>query len=46
MESAIDDAVAGIVREVEPLLKNAAPFFGGSDKLTFAEVGGCATLYF
>ncbi|KAL3605264.1 hypothetical protein FPOAC2_00207 [Fusarium poae] len=38
IESAVDDAIAGIVKEVEPLLKNAAPFFGGSDKLTFAEV--------
>lgn len=38
ISSAVDDAVAGIVKEVEPLLKNAAPFFGGSDKLTFAEV--------
>ncbi|KAJ4016272.1 hypothetical protein NW752_003394 [Fusarium irregulare] len=37
-EAAVDDAIAGIVKEVEPLLKTAAPFFGGSDKLTFAEV--------
>ncbi|KAF4343605.1 glutathione S-transferase [Fusarium beomiforme] len=35
---AADDAIAGIVKEVEPLLKNAAPYFNGSDKLTFAEV--------
>ncbi|KAK2683928.1 Glutathione S-transferase, N-terminal [Fusarium oxysporum f. sp. vasinfectum] len=38
VNQAVDDAVAGIVKEVEPLLKNAAPFFNGSDKLTFAEV--------
>ncbi|KAF9765506.1 hypothetical protein IL306_002206 [Fusarium sp. DS 682] len=35
---AVDDAIAGIVKELEPLLKNAAPYFNGSDKLTFAEV--------
>ncbi|ORY65109.1 uncharacterized protein BCR38DRAFT_408852 [Pseudomassariella vexata] len=27
-----------IAKEVEPLLKDAAPFFGGSEKLTLAEV--------
>ncbi|ROW13786.1 hypothetical protein VPNG_03649 [Cytospora leucostoma] len=27
-----------IAEEIDPLLKDAAPFFGGSDKLTFAEV--------
>ncbi|KAK1995100.1 glutathione S-transferase domain-containing protein [Colletotrichum falcatum] len=30
--------VDAVAREVEPLLKDAAPFFGGSDKLTLAEV--------
>ncbi|KAK4224914.1 thioredoxin-like protein [Podospora fimiseda] len=34
----VEKAVAGLVKEVEPLLANAAPFFGGSDKLTQAEV--------
>ncbi len=34
----IEGAVASLVKEVEPLLKDAAPFFGGSDKLTLAEV--------
>ncbi|KAM0345494.1 hypothetical protein ACHAPU_006421 [Fusarium lateritium] len=38
VNQAADDTVAAIVKEIEPLLKNAAPFFGGSDKLTFAEV--------
>ncbi|KAF5017403.1 hypothetical protein F66182_10669 [Fusarium sp. NRRL 66182] len=38
VDKAVDDAVAGIVKEVEPLLEDAAPYFGGSDKLTFAEV--------
>jgi len=37
INQAADDVLAGIVKEVEPLLKDAAPFFGGSDKLTFAE---------
>ncbi|KAH7322659.1 glutathione S-transferase domain-containing protein [Stachybotrys elegans] len=27
-----------IAKEIEPLLKDAAPFFGGSDKVTLAEV--------
>jgi glutathione S-transferase len=35
------DAVEGLVREVEPLLADASPFFGGSDKLTLAEVRIC-----
>jgi len=30
--------VDAVVKEVEPLLANAGPFFGGSDKLTLAEV--------
>jgi len=30
--------VDAIVKELEPLLKSAAPFFGGSDRLTLAEV--------
>lgn len=37
-ERVIDEAVAGLLREVEPLLRDANPFFGGSDKLTLAEV--------
>jgi glutathione S-transferase len=31
-------AVDSLVRELEPLLKNANPFFGGSAKITLAEV--------
>ncbi|WOO77965.1 Pyrimidodiazepine synthase [Vanrija pseudolonga] len=31
-------ATAGLVKEVEPLLKDAKPYFGGADKLTLAEV--------
>lgn len=30
--------VDAVVKEVEPLLQDAKPFFGGSDKLTMAEV--------
>ena len=41
-DAEVDEAVAqthaGIVKEVEPLLKDAKPFFGGSDHLTLAEV--------
>lgn len=37
-EAIVEDAVDGIVKEVEPLLADASPFFGGSDKLTLAEV--------
>ena len=40
-EKVIDKAVAGLLKEVEPLLQDANPFFGGSDKLTLAEVSYC-----
>lgn len=33
--------VNGIIKEIEPLLKDAGPFFGGSNKLTLAEAS-CA----
>jgi glutathione S-transferase len=33
-----------IVKEIEPLLKDAAPFYGGSSRLTLAEV--CSVLWF
>lgn len=36
--AAVDAAVAAAVKEVEPLLADANPYFGGSDKLTQAEV--------
>ena len=35
----VDEFVAVVSKEVEPLLKDASPFFGGSEKLTLAEVG-------
>ena len=37
-EKVIDEAVTSILAEVEPLLKDANPFWGGSEKLTLAEV--------
>lgn len=37
-EKVVEAAVAGLAREVEPLLADAAPFLGGSGKLTLAEV--------
>ncbi|KAF3759908.1 thioredoxin-like protein [Cryphonectria parasitica EP155] len=33
-----DSLVKVVVKEIEPLLQDAGPFFGGSNKLTFAEV--------
>ncbi|KAL7783872.1 thioredoxin-like protein [Trichoderma ceciliae] len=37
-KSIMDDAVAALAKDVEPLLQNAGPFFGGSTDLTMAEV--------
>ncbi|EAQ90069.1 hypothetical protein CHGG_06688 [Chaetomium globosum CBS 148.51] len=37
-EEIAEKAIAGLVKEVEPLLDDASPFFGGSDKITLAEV--------
>ncbi|KAF2720655.1 thioredoxin-like protein [Polychaeton citri CBS 116435] len=37
-KAAVAAYVDAISKEVEPLLADAAPFFGGSDKLTLAEV--------
>ncbi|KAJ3191890.1 hypothetical protein HDU82_003373 [Entophlyctis luteolus] len=36
-DAVVGDVVAAAVKEIEPLLSDAAPFFGGSEKLTFAE---------
>ncbi|CAG9948566.1 unnamed protein product [Clonostachys rosea f. rosea IK726] len=33
----IEAYIEGVVKELEPLLKDAKPFFGGSDNLTLAE---------
>lgn len=40
-EQIVDSAVEALLKEVEPLLADAKPFFGGSEKLTQAEVS-CA----
>lgn len=40
-----DKHVAAVVKEIEPLLANAKPFFGGSSKLTLAEVNDLHFLY-
>lgn len=37
-ETAATALVNAVSKEIEPLLADAAPFFGGSDKLTLAEV--------
>lgn len=37
-ETIVSNAVDQLVKELEPLLKDAKPFFGGSDKITLAEV--------
>lgn len=37
-EHIITEAIEGIASEIEPLLVDAAPFFGGNEKLTLAEV--------
>ncbi|KAI0110627.1 glutathione S-transferase domain-containing protein [Hypoxylon sp. NC0597] len=38
VEVFVKEYVDAVVKEIEPLLSNAAPFFNGSDKLTQAEV--------
>lgn len=37
-DALVESWVATIEKEIEPLLADAGPFFGGSQKLTFAEV--------
>jgi glutathione S-transferase len=37
-EALVKDFLSIASKELEPLLKDAAPFFGGSDKVTLAEV--------
>jgi glutathione S-transferase len=41
---AAKEAVKVLVKELEPLLKDAKPFFGGSEKLTQVEVSACAPI--
>lgn len=37
-EGVVKDAVKGLVEEIEPLLGDATPFWGGSESFTLAEV--------
>ncbi|EMD00878.1 hypothetical protein BAUCODRAFT_187903 [Baudoinia panamericana UAMH 10762] len=37
-DAKVDEWIAAFEKEIEPLLKDASPFFGGSKQLTFAEV--------
>jgi len=37
-EAKAQEWVATVAKEIEPLLENANPFFGGSSNLTLAEV--------
>ena len=37
-ESKATDFIAAVVKELEPLLQDANPFFGGNEKIGFAEV--------
>jgi len=39
IQAVADGYVAAAVKELEPLLQDAAPFFGGSSEVTLAEVG-------
>jgi len=34
----VEKLLDAVAKEVEPLLQDAKPFFGGSEKLTLAEV--------
>lgn len=43
--AAVEKAVENLLKEIEPLLADANPFFGGSDKLTLAEVSRSITLF-
>ncbi|KAL1619970.1 hypothetical protein SLS56_009889 [Neofusicoccum ribis] len=36
-DAKVKEVLAGVEKEVEPLLANAAPFYGGSKELTYAE---------
>lgn len=37
-EKAVDAWFGAVEKEIEPLLKDAKPFFGGSEQMTMAEV--------
>lgn len=37
-DALLEELVKSVSKEIEPLLSNAGPFFGGSEKITLAEV--------
>jgi len=37
-EATSKEWVSAVAKDIEPLLKSASPFFGGSSELTLAEV--------
>jgi len=37
-EKKVEEFLGALGKEIEPLLKDASPFFGGADKLTLVEV--------
>ena len=45
-ETLASQLVAAVKKEIEPLLKNAGPFFGGSEHITLAEVHTSCTARF
>ena len=38
IDAVADAYIAAVVKEIEPLLQDAAPFFGGAAEITLAEV--------
>lgn len=44
-EKLATEVVKTVEKEIEPLLEGAAPFFGGSETLTLAEVGASIHRY-
>jgi glutathione S-transferase len=43
-DAAAEAFANAVIKEIEPLLKDAKPFFGGASKLTLAEVSCCNLL--
>lgn len=44
-EAEVEKFVAAIEKEIEPLLQDAAPYFGGAGKFTLAEVSICCNIH-
>ena len=43
-ENVVDELTAMVSKEIEPLLHDAGPFFGGSKQMTLVEVRLCSSL--